>query len=103
GVFVYHGVRASGHGWRPGSMLASIGVGAAIGVAAAAILWLLLVETQRRAPRQAIPAVLMMVAAALVCADLLRDDAGFVATTLMGVLLANQRRIDVSLTMEFQG
>jgi NhaP-type Na+/H+ or K+/H+ antiporter len=103
GVFVFHGVLASGHGWRPGSMLASIGVGAAIGVAAAAILWLLLVETQRRAPRQAIPAVLMMVAAALVCADLLRDDAGFVATTLMGVLLANQRRIDVSLTMEFQG
>jgi NhaP-type Na+/H+ or K+/H+ antiporter len=103
GVFVFHGVLASGNGWRPGSMLASIGVGAAVGIVAAGILWLLLVETQRRAPRQAIPAVLMMVAAALVGADLLRDDSGFVATTLMGMVLANQRRIDVSLTMEFQG
>ena len=84
-------------------MLASIAVGAAVGAAAAAILWLLLVETQRSAPRQAVPAVLMMVTAALVGADLLRDDAGFVAVTLMGMILANQRRIDVSLTLEFQG
>ena len=45
----------------------------------------------------------MMVTAALVGADLLRDDAGFVAVTLMGMILANQRRIDVSLTLEFQG
>ena len=84
-------------------MLASIAVGAAVGVVAAAILWLLLEEMQREAPRQAVPAVLMMVAAALVAADLLRDDAGFVAATLMGMVLANQRRIDVSLTLEFQG
>ena len=103
GVVVFHGVLASGDGWHPGAMLASIGVGAAVGAAAAAILWVLLVETQRTAPRQAVPAVLMMVTAALVGADLLRDDAGFVATTLMGMILANQRRIDVSLTMEFQG
>ena len=103
GVLVFHAVLASGHGWHPGSMLASVGVGAAVGVVAAGALWLLLLETQRSAPRQAVPAVLMMVAAALVAADLLRDDSGFVATTLMGMLLANQRRIDVSLTMEFQG
>ena len=65
-------------------MLVSILVGAAVGALAAAILWLLLQETQRTAPRQAVPAVLMMVAAALVGADLIREDAGFVATTLMG-------------------
>jgi NhaP-type Na+/H+ or K+/H+ antiporter len=84
-------------------MLVSILVGAAVGVAAAAILWFLLQETQRTVPRQAVPAVLMMVAAALVAADLIREDAGFVATTLMGAALANQRRIDVSLMLEFHG
>ena len=104
GVLVFHGVLASDlQGWHPGEMFASLGVGAGIGVASAAILWLLLVETQRSAPRQAVPAVLMMVTVALVGADLLRDDAGFVAVTVMGMILANQRRIDVSLTMEFQG
>jgi NhaP-type Na+/H+ or K+/H+ antiporter len=103
GVVVFHAVLASDGGWHPGEMFASIGIGAAVGAAAAAILWLLLVETQRTAPRQAVPAVLMMVTAALVGADLLRDDAGFVAVTLMGMILANQRRIDVSLTLEFQG
>src|SRR5436305_2017812 len=78
-------------------------VSLAVGGVAAASLWLLLQETQRTVPRQAVPAVLMMVAAALVGADLLREDAGFVATTLMGAALANQRRIDVSLMLEFHG
>jgi NhaP-type Na+/H+ or K+/H+ antiporter len=44
----------------------------------------------------------MVVVAALVVADLIRDDSGFVATTLMGAFFANQRRIDLSLTLEFQ-
>jgi NhaP-type Na+/H+ or K+/H+ antiporter len=104
GVLVFQAVRSSaggGHVWRPGEMLLSVSVGAAVGGAAAALLWLLLRETQRTAPRQAVPVVLMTVTAALVCADLLRDDAGFVATTLMGAFLANQRRIDVSTTLEF--
>jgi hypothetical protein len=59
-------------------------------------------ETQRTAPRQTVPVVLMTVIGALVAADLLRSDSGFVATTLMGVVLANQRRIDVAATLEFQ-
>jgi NhaP-type Na+/H+ or K+/H+ antiporter len=106
GVLVFHAVLSAGSGgslWRPGEMLASVAVGALVGVVATAILWFLLRETQRTAPRQAVPVVMMMVAAALVGADLLRDDAGFVATTLMGAVLANQRRIDVSLMLEFQG
>jgi NhaP-type Na+/H+ or K+/H+ antiporter len=104
GVLVFHGVLSVGSGgdaWHPGSMLASVTVGAAVGGAAALILWLLLREVQRTAPRQAVPTVLMMVTVALVGADLLRDDSGFVATTLMGVVLANQRHIDVSTTLEF--
>jgi NhaP-type Na+/H+ or K+/H+ antiporter len=106
GVIVFHAVLSAGsHGqlWRPGEMLVSILVGAAVGALGAAVLWLLLQETQRTVPRQAVPAVLMMVAAALVGADLIREDAGFVATTLMGAVLANQRKIDVSLMLEFHG
>jgi NhaP-type Na+/H+ or K+/H+ antiporter len=106
GVLAFHAARSAGSSgqlWRPGEMLLSLAVGAAVGVVAAAILWFLLQETQRTVPRQAVPAVLMMVAAALVGADLIREDAGFVATTLMGAALANQRRIDVSLMLEFHG
>jgi NhaP-type Na+/H+ or K+/H+ antiporter len=106
GVLVFHAALSAGSSgqlWRPGEMLLSVAVGAAVGLVAAAILWFLLQETQRTVPRQAVPAVLMMVAAALVGADLIRDDAGFVATTLMGAALANQRRIDVSLMLEFHG
>ena len=106
GVFVFHAALSAGSSgqlWRPGEMLLSILVGAAVGGLAAAVLWFLLQDTQRTVPRQAVPAVLMMVAAALVGADLIREDAGFVATTLMGAALANQRRIDVSLMLEFHG
>jgi NhaP-type Na+/H+ or K+/H+ antiporter len=104
GVLVFGAVRSAstdGQVVHPGAMLASIAVGAAVGLAGAALLWLLLRETQRTAPRQAIPATLMVVVAALVAADLVRDDSGFVAATLMGAILANQRRIDVSLTLDF--
>jgi NhaP-type Na+/H+ or K+/H+ antiporter len=104
GVLVFHAVRSGGHahGWHPGSMLLSIGVGALVGAAAAALLWFLLPLLQRNAPRQAVPATLAAVVAAVVVADLLRDDSGFVAATLMGAFLANQRRIDLWLTAEFQ-
>jgi NhaP-type Na+/H+ or K+/H+ antiporter len=104
GVLVFQAVKATHDGgdvWRPGEMLGSIAVGLAVGAVAAAILWRLLGEIQRTAPRQAVPAVFMMVVAALVGADLIRDDTGFVATTLMGAVLANQRRIDIAPLMEF--
>jgi NhaP-type Na+/H+ or K+/H+ antiporter len=106
GVLAFHAARsgtAGGTAWRPGEMLLSLIVGALVGVVAAGILWLLLRETQRTAPRQGVPVVVMMVVAALVCADLLRDDSGFVATTLMGAILANQRGIDLSLMLDFHG
>ncbi len=102
GVLVFHAVQAGSRG-HPGSLLASVAVGALVGGAGALALRLLLPAVQRGAPRQAAPATLMLVVAALVCADLLREDAGFVATTVMGMSLANQRRIDVSQTLEFHG
>jgi NhaP-type Na+/H+ or K+/H+ antiporter len=102
GVLVFHAVQA-GSVDHAGSLLLSVAVGVVVGGAGALALRLLLPAVQRGAPRQAAPATLMVVVSALVCADLLREDAGFVATTLMGMSLANQRRIDVSQTLEFQG
>ena len=71
-------------------------------VVASALLRFLLREAQRRAPRQVVPVTLATVVGALVAADLLRDDAGFVATTAMGMVFANQRAIDTSLMLDFQ-
>ena len=71
GVIVFHAA-LSGNGrasWRPGEMLISLGSGALVGAAAAGILWLLLRDIQRVAPRLAVPAVVMMVVAALVVGD----------------------------------
>ena len=99
GVLVFHGVTSM---WRPGGFLLSLGVGALVGAAGAVVLLLLLRELHRNAPRQSVLATLMVVVAAVVAADLLRDDAGFVAAVLMGIVLGNQRQIDVSLTLEFE-
>ncbi|MET0818471.1 MAG: cation:proton antiporter [Solirubrobacteraceae bacterium] len=101
GVLVFHAAASGGH-WRPGEMLLSIAVGLGVALVAALILRFLLHEAQRRAPRQVVPVTLAMVVAALVAADLIRDDAGFVATTTLGMVFANQRAIDTSLMVEFQ-
>jgi NhaP-type Na+/H+ or K+/H+ antiporter len=105
GVFVFHLVSS---GWQPGEFLISMAVGVLVGAAGAAVLWLLLREVHLNEPRMTVLATLMVVVAAVVAADLLREDSGFVAATLMGISLGNQRviaparRIDVSLTREFQ-
>jgi NhaP-type Na+/H+ or K+/H+ antiporter len=99
GVVVFHCVQSE---WQAGEFLIDIGVGALVGLVGAFVLRLLLHELHLNAPRQAVPATLMVVVGSLVAADLLRQDAGFVATVLMGVALANQGRFDVSLTLEFQ-
>src|SRR4029450_5987609 len=96
GVLVFHGVASK---WRPGEYLLSIGVGGLVGAAGAVVLLLRVRELHRNAPRQSVLAPLMVVVAAVVAADLLRDDAGFVAAVLMGIVLGNQRRVDVSLTL----
>src|SRR5919108_746193 len=38
-----------------------------------------------------------------VSADLIREDSGFLATTVMGLVLANQTRLDLSRVLAFQG
>jgi NhaP-type Na+/H+ or K+/H+ antiporter len=101
GVLVFQAA-VTGRGWRPGDMLLSIAVGLLVAAVGVVLLRLLLAEAQRRAPRQAVPLTLATVVGALVAAALIREDAGFVATTAMGMALANQRTIDVSLMLEFQ-
>ena len=94
GVLVFQGVQSGqpgGDRWRPGEFVASIGVGAAIGVIGAAVLLVLLRQVQREAPGMVVSVTLAAVVGAVVAADLLRDDSGFVAATLMGVALGNQR------------
>ncbi len=101
-VGVFQVVRTGGaSGWRPGELLVNLLVGVVVGAAGAGLLWLLLRQVQRLAPRQVVAATLALAVAALVAADLIRDDSGFVATLLMGVFLANQRSIDVAPAVEF--
>jgi NhaP-type Na+/H+ or K+/H+ antiporter len=106
GVVVFTALKAhaaGGGAFKPGEMAISILVGLAIGAIGAGVLWLMLGELQRSVPQQTIAAALLTVVAAVVAADLIRDDAGFVAATTMGMVLANQRRLDVSRVLEFQG
>jgi NhaP-type Na+/H+ or K+/H+ antiporter len=105
-VMVFTAVRAGASGdtpFQPGEGLLSIGAGLAVGAIGAGALWVLLGNIQRDDPRQGVAASLMTVTAAVVAADLLRDDSGFVAATTMGIVLANQQRLDVSRVLEFQG
>ncbi len=89
--------------FHPGLLASSLGIGVAVGVAGAGVLWLLLGQLQRSSPGQAVAAALMVVAAAITAADLLRTDAGLVAAATMGMFMAQQQRLDVSKILEFHG
>jgi NhaP-type Na+/H+ or K+/H+ antiporter len=106
GVIAFTAVKAGAAGhkvFHPGGLLLSIGAGLLVGVLGAAALWMLLSGIQRGEPRNSVGATLMTVTAAVVAADLLREDSGFVAATVMGMILANQQRLDLSRVLEFQG
>jgi NhaP-type Na+/H+ or K+/H+ antiporter len=106
GVLAFTAVQANaagGSGYHLGEMVLSIGVGLIVGVVGGGVLWLLLRGILRSGPKQSVAAALMTVAAAVVAADLIREDSGFVAATTMGVVLANQQQLDVSSVLEFQG
>jgi NhaP-type Na+/H+ or K+/H+ antiporter len=105
GVVVFNAVRAGAGGHKalhPGQLALSIGVGLVIGAIGAALLWLFLRALQRESPGQGVAAALMVVVGAVVAADLLRDDSGFLAATVMGAALANQTRLDISRILAFQ-
>ena len=89
-------------GYEPGGMALSIGTGLVVGAVGAVILWVLLRALQRAAPAQGVAAALMVVVGALVGADLMRQDSGFLATTVMGMVLANQTQLDISRVLAFK-
>ena len=102
GVLVFTGV-SSGEGWQPGEMVIDLAVGALVAAVGAPALWLLLREVHRHEPRMVVPATLMVVVAAVVAADLIREDAGLLAAVLMGIVVGNQRSIDISRSLfEFE-
>jgi NhaP-type Na+/H+ or K+/H+ antiporter len=106
GVVAFTAVQANaaaGGGFQLGEMVLSIGTGLIVGALGAGVLWVLLGSLQRSVPKQGIAASLLAVVGAVVVADLIRQDSGFVAATTMGIVLANQRRLDVSKVLEFQG
>jgi NhaP-type Na+/H+ or K+/H+ antiporter len=102
GVLAFQTVLA-GPAYEPGGMALSFGAGLLVGAAGAGVLWMLLRGLQRAAPAQGVAAALMVVVGALVVADLIRDDSGFLATTVMGMVLANQTQLDLSRVFAFQG
>src|SRR5215207_5319608 len=102
GVLVFTGV-SSGEGWQPGEMVIDLAGGALVAAVGAPALWLLLREVHRHEPRMVVPATLMVVVAAVVDDDLIREDAGLLAAVLMGVVVGNQRSIDISRSLfEFE-
>jgi NhaP-type Na+/H+ or K+/H+ antiporter len=106
GVIALHAVLQGAAGERPfhfGTLISSIAVGVAVGLAAAYVLGFLLRHAMRSDPAQGIAVTLMMVAAAVVGADLLREDSGLVAAAVAGAVLAGRRDLDVSRIVEFHG
>src|SRR5262245_2747636 len=102
GVLVFSAVK-SGRDWQPKTIALDVCTGALVALVAAPVLWLLLRQVHRSAPRMVVPATLMVVVAAVVAADLIRDDTGLVAAVLLGIVVANQESLDVSLSLfEFE-
>jgi NhaP-type Na+/H+ or K+/H+ antiporter len=94
---------AGGRPFQPGELALGLGVGLGIGLCAGALLWLLLRSLERSAPGHAVGATLMIVVGAVVGADLLSEDSGFLAAAVMGMVMANQRQLDTSQILEFHG
>lgn len=82
-------------------LLVSLGVGGVIGVAGALLMFPIL-GTRRLSGRDKIAATLMMVVASFAASDAILADSGLVATIVMGVALANQRRVRIDEVAEFK-
>jgi NhaP-type Na+/H+ or K+/H+ antiporter len=84
-----------------GEILLSLGSGLLVGVLAALILMPLL-GSRKLADRDKVAATLMVVVASFAAADTLFADSGLVATIVMGVALANQKRVKIDYIAEFK-
>ncbi len=104
GVIAFQAVLQGANGsqrFHAGELTLSIAVGLGIGLLGAAVLLVLLRSLQRSTPGQGVVATLMVLAAAVVAADVLRDDSGLVAAAVMGMALARQDRLDIASILEF--
>ena len=90
-------VVVEGHG-RAGdavrAVAATVGAGTAVGVMVAGVVVFLL-HRHYLTDRLEVPAIVAGVLVAIALANSLYDEAGLVAATGMGVLLANQRRVEI--------
>ena len=82
-------------------LVASLAVGGVVGIVAALLMFPIL-GTKRLAGRDKVAATLMMVVASFAAADVVLSDSGLVATIVMGVALANQRRVRIDQVAEFK-
>ena len=79
----------------------SVVVGVISGLLFAALLMPIL-STHRLNGRDKVAATLMMVVASFMAADLLFEDSGLAAALVMGIALANQRRVNMTYITEFK-
>jgi NhaP-type Na+/H+ or K+/H+ antiporter len=79
----------------------SLGTGLLAGVVGALLLMPLL-ATRRLSGRDKVAATLMMVVASFAASDAVFADSGLVATIVMGVALANQKRVRIDYIAEFK-
>lgn len=71
-------------------------MGLAVGLAGAVILVLLLAYVDRNIPRMGVAVMLTSIIAVVVLADVIHDDYGLLAATIMGAAFGNQRRVPVA-------
>ncbi|MFF1392368.1 cation:proton antiporter [Streptomyces sp. NPDC058287] len=103
GALVYHGVVASsGHHLGSGTaqFLASVGIGAAGGVAGAALLWVLFRVLRLDEVLGTTAQLAAVIGVAALC-DVLREDTGLIAAVVMGLAVANLPGIDVPARRPF--
>jgi NhaP-type Na+/H+ or K+/H+ antiporter len=104
-VVAFNALDFSGHGEQvlslQGDFVETMAAGLLCGIAGALVLMPLLAAGWL-AERQKVAATLMAVVAAFAAGDLLEQDAGLVATIVMGIVLANQRRVDIARIVEFK-
>ena len=79
----------------------SLGAGVISGLLFAALL-IPLLSSRRLSGRDKVAATLMMVVASFLAADALFEDAGLVAAIVLGLIMANQTRVNVAYINEFK-
>jgi NhaP-type Na+/H+ or K+/H+ antiporter len=79
----------------------SLASGALAGAVAALVLMPIL-GTRKLAARDKVAATLMLVVASFAAADALFDDSGLIATVMMGLVLANQKKVKTDYIVEFK-